>query len=67
MYCLLIKTVKNAKTNKVRFELQPETKQNQYQELQQGVSFTPVEVPNLINGMDARIEFKGINFNLNNI
>lgn len=67
IYSLLIQTVKNAKKNSKRFILQTETNMNQYSELQEGVEFNPVLVPNLINGMNARIEFKGINFNLNNI
>ena len=67
IYSLLIQTVKNAKKNSKRFILQTETNMNQYSELQEGVEFSPVLVPNLINGMNARIEFKGINFNLNNI
>lgn len=74
MYCLLIKTSVNARKNKNRFSLQPETKQNQYPEMQENSDkknktyhFKPSLVPNLINGMNARIEFKGINFNLEDI
>ena len=89
MYCLLLKTSMNAKKNKNRFSLQPETKQNQYPEMEDNSEtkkeenednkkskkkkkdekyhFKPTLVPNLINGMNARIEFKGINFNLEDI
>ena len=67
MYYLLVRTVKNAKQNKKRFLLQPETNQNKNPELERGENFKPSLIPNLVNGMNARIEFKGINFNLETI
>ena len=55
-----------------RIVLQPETNENENPEMKskkedRSYEFHAVPVKSLVNGMNARIEFKGINLNLKNI
>ena len=63
LYYLLIKTVRNAKSPQ-RFDFQRNTQNNKFNTLEENVPFKATSVQSLVSGLNGRIEFKGINFNL---
>ena len=63
LYYLLIKTVRNAKSPQ-RFDFQRNTQNNKFNTLEKDVPFRATSVQSLVSGLNGRIEFKGINFNL---